>query len=443
MTLNLIGPIIPDRITPTTTSTAEQLSDLQFRLKQTDNILTGLIKARNSYALSLKSAKASGNITAIVRLTDLISDLNSQIDENTKIGAKTSQSRSNLSKANVKDQGGAVATQKASTTTTPVKTSTTTSASSSTGGTNISSVAEGTTANTTTVTPASVDSSSPVDYNLPAPKDAYFQNMKLMYDGRVGLITPGGAKVDDSSTYLNNTPARVTDALDLWVTTQASKGMIQTYIPKNNYFKDIFAGVDAQSVSDFQAAGELSGLNKFGFQFQYNPNSVSMPISGTAAVDYMKYVAGPPDVIPLGDSGASITFDILLNRMFDMPFLDSNGRLKPNLTLNKVYGVPASGFDNDLKAIYEKGTMYDLEYLMKTIIGFELNTIFRGKSADVGFLLGRLVELHLGKSLRYLVTINSVNIEHVHFDARMVPLISYVKITASRIPDFAPKVSEG
>jgi hypothetical protein len=442
MSINLIGPIIPDRVTPSRTTTAGKLADLQFRLGQVGRVLSGLRTSRDSYKLSLRGALESGNVSTISSINATITSLDAQISQNVALQASLTNEIENLSKTTIKDQGGATVVSRAASSTKPVATATSTSASSATGGVNITSVQEGTSASTA-VAPATPDASSPVQYNLPAPKDAYFQNMKLMYDGRVGLISPDGARVDDSATYINNTPARVSDALDLWSTTQASKGMIQTYIPRNNYFKDVFSGMDAETTADLQAAGELSGLNKFGFQFQYNPGTVSMPISGTAAVDYMKYVVEPPKVIPDTGSGSSIKFELLLNRMFDMTFLDSNGRLKPNLTLNKVYGVPSSGFDADLKQIYERGTMYDVEYLMKTIIGFDLNTIFRGKSADVGFLLGRLVELHLGKSLRYLVTINSININHLHFDARMVPLLTYIEITASRIPDFAPKVSEG
>lgn len=426
----------------TTTTTADRLSDLTFRREQLTDTLIALRKENSSYQVSLNNAIKSGNTAAIASLNSTITALRNQISGVTRQRAEIDSEITALRKLTVKDQGGSAAVNTAATTSSPSATNTTTSASSATGGVNTTSVQEGTNANTP-IAPSTPDGSSPVKYNLPAPKDAYFQNMKLMYDGRVGLVNPGGTRVDDSSTYINNTPARVSDALDLWTSTQASKGMIQTYIPRNNYYKDIFSGMDAQTTADLEAAGELTGLNKYGFQFQYNPSSVSMPISGTAAVDYMKYVVEPPKVIPDTGSGSSITFSVLLNRMFDMTFLDSNGRLKPNLTLNKVYGVPSSGFDDDLKQIYERGTMYDVEYLMKTIIGFDLNTIFRGKSADVGFLLGRLVELHLGKSLRYLVTITGVNIEHVHFDARMVPLLSYVSISASRIPDFAPKVSEG
>lgn len=214
--------------------------------------------------------------------------------------------------------------------------------------------------------------------------------------------------------------------------------MIQTYIPRNNYLNNIFAGVDATTASDLQTATSITNLKKYGFQFHYNPADISMTIAGGAAVDYMKYVSGPSKVMPdSGANGSAISFSVVLNRMFDFQYLTSSGTLRDNLTIKQVYGSSApEGATTDLKDIYDKGTMYDVEFLLKTIVGFEMNTQLRGTTADLGFLLGRLIELHIGKSLRYLVNINGLTITHHLFDNRMVPLYSTVSITANRVPDF-------
>jgi len=282
----------------------------------------------------------------------------------------------------------------------------------------------------------------PVVYNIGGVKDAYFGNISLMDNGRVGLVGRGG--VVDKNTYINNTPARVTDALQLWNTVQASKGMIQTYIPKNNYFNDVFAGVDAASASDIATVNNFSSMNKYGFQFLYNPQSISMGVSGAAAVDYMKYVASPVKVMP--DTGATgfINFSLVLNRMHDFQYINADGSLKNGLTIEQVYGSAATaGATEEIKQIHRLGTMYDIEYLFKTVVGFEVKTQFRGTTADLGFLIGRLVELHVGKAMRYLVVINSIDITHALFDSRMVPLSSVVNISASRVPDFQGIATEG
>jgi hypothetical protein len=263
-----------------------------------------------------------------------------------------------------------------------------------------------------------------------------------MDNGRVGLSGRGG--VVDKTMYINNTPARVRDALQLWSTTQASKGMIQTYIPKANYYNSVFAGVDKASANDISTVTNFSGLNKYGFQFLYNPGIISMNVSGTAAVDYMKYVASPLNVMPDTGTSGSISFQILLNRMHDFQYIRSDGSLRNDLTIEQVYGSAApAGATDELAKIHRLGTMYDIEYLFKTIVGFEMKTQLRGTTADLGFLIGRLVELHIGKSMRYLVVIDSVGITHSLFDNRMVPLSSIVTISASRVPDFQGIAKEG
>jgi putative thioredoxin len=69
------------------------------------------------------------------------------------------------------------------------------------------------------------------------------------------------------------------------------------------------------------------------------------------------------------------------------------------------------------------GTMYDVEYLLRTLLGYTLKSYLRNnQTADMGYLGARPVELHLGKSLRYLGTVTSLRIEHVIFNEQMVPL---------------------
>lgn len=274
-----------------------------------------------------------------------------------------------------------------------------------------------------------------VQYNVGGVVDAYFGNISLMDNGRVGLVGRGG--VVDKTMYINNTPARVKDAADLWKYNQSNKGMIQTYIPKANYYNSVFAGVDSASASDLSTVQSLSGMNKYGFQFLYNPGTISMNVSGTAAVDYMKYVASPLNVMPDTGTSGSIGFQLLLNRMHDFQYLKPDGSLRNDLTVQQVYGSSApAGAAEELAKIYKLGTMYDIEYLFKTVVGFEINTQLRGTTADLGFLIGRLVELHIGQSMRYLVVINSIDITHALFDSRMVPISSIVQINASRVPDF-------
>jgi len=393
-----------DLVVSSTVSDANLLSDLRFTVNNLDNQIAALAKRRLSYQVAL--AKET-DPTSITNLTAIIAGIDS---DNKALVQSRATAVDQISKLNV---ASGVAADFGIT-----KTGTTTTA--------------------PTITAPNA-SDKDVQYNIGGVVDSYFGPMRLIGNGKIGLSPDSkGREFDDSSLYINNTPARVTDALQLWSTSQASKGMIQTYIPRSNYLNNIFAGVDANTASDLQTATSITNLKKYGFQFHYNPTDISMSIAGGAAVDYMKYVSGPSKVMPdTGANGSTISFSVVLNRMFDFQYLTSAGLLRDNLTIKQVYGSSApEGSATDLKEIYNKGTMYDVEFLLKTIVGFEMNTQLRGTTADLGFLLGRLIELHIGKSLRYLVNINGLSVTHHLFDNRMVPIYSTVSITANRVPDF-------
>jgi hypothetical protein len=81
--------------------------------------------------------------------------------------------------------------------------------------------------------------------------------------------------------------------------------------------------------------------------------------------------------------------------------------------------------------------MYDIEFFLRTVMGFTIPTQFRGNTADVGWTGAMPVELHLGVGMRYWVTIDAFTVNHVIFDERMVPVFSTVNIAANRLPDYA------
>ena len=103
--------------------------------------------------------------------------------------------------------------------------------------------------------------------------------------------------------------------------------------------------------------------------------------------------------------------------------------LKQGVTLNE-----------ELKQIYEKGTMYDLEYLFKTMHGMGGYTGYKSAlmstvTSDPGWLPVRPVELHLGNKLRYRVRISNLRVEHTVFNSRMVPILTTVTLTCARYWD--------
>ena len=258
-----------------------------------------------------------------------------------------------------------------------------------------------------------------------------------------------------SSAVKDNQPTpALTSALELWNNGKSSKGMVVTW-------RDIltrFNNKDANNQSKgFEGSNET--LPPHAFRFQYNPGSISMAYAGTPLVDPNFEAAGLDkfNLTGTGVTQSTIQFQLLINRMYDMKYytredeqsLDGEGGVNPPGTLRpeaiaaEVYGKGVVIDFETQRAIYNMGTMYDLEYLLRTMMGYTMRSALRdysffkdGGTADMGFLGARPVELHLGKNMRYLGYITGINVEHVIFDNRMVPLFSNVSLSFSRLPDY-------
>jgi hypothetical protein len=88
--------------------------------------------------------------------------------------------------------------------------------------------------------------------------------------------------------------------------------------------------------------------------------------------------------------------------------------------------------------IYDRGTMYDLEYLFRATGGYNsqyISSVGGLTTADKGWLMPMPVELHLGANLRYLVRVSSLDINHAIFNERMVPVFTTVNMTCTRYYD--------
>lgn len=273
--------------------------------------------------------------------------------------------------------------------------------------------------------PAETAFSSQVLSNAPMPKEAYFRPIQSLLENRV-----------DQPLYAGNTPRRINDAEQQWSFivngfSQGSKGQIQTWKPPRNYS---MVNAEGSDVVTNLAAG---GLQRYAFKFLYNPETVDMVYGGVSDFDITALTSGQTKSLPMSPNlfQSTISFTIPLNRIFDMRYVSVGGNLVGGRGVTDIYpyNVPAA----ELTQIYKKGTMYDFEYLLKSILGVELPTQFRGTTADIGFLYGRPVELHLGASLRYLVQISDIRINHLLFDSRMVPIFSSVSLSVKRIPDYS------
>jgi hypothetical protein len=271
-----------------------------------------------------------------------------------------------------------------------------------------------------------------VDSSVSGPKVPY----PIMYHYNVPMIKPayltGGTSADNPSPQQRTSSLSISGTsnyvrgLDAWTGAASSKGVIQMDV------NSAFSLANSKTYENKSYDGNL-----YGFKFLYNPKEVSMTWGVAEGQNWEGIAnnleAGTAPSAALQNS--TISFSLLLNRIHDMQYLDFSG-LKAGVTNPYPPFLQSRTIDEELSELYEKGTMYDMEYLFKTLNGINSTTYsgFKGETADQGWLQGFAVELHLGNRMRYLVRVTNLEINHAIFDERMVPILSYVNITCARFP---------
>jgi hypothetical protein len=228
-------------------------------------------------------------------------------------------------------------------------------------------------------------------------------------------------------------PIPVTNAQNLWKSSSSHKGMIQVW-----RYNTMLSSSEASNTNE---ANWLTGNSlyptkkRYGFQFMYNPGSVTQQWSGLPNINVSYVMSGKdktPYVAPI-ETSSSLSFAIPINRVNDMALLSERGvaTVAADSTNLNYYGQKVDA--SELEIIRNRGTMYDVEYLLKTLVGFEVYSELRGyKTADIGWLLGYAIELHLGKDLRYIGTISYVDVQHTIFNNEMIPVYSTLTLTVTR-----------
>jgi hypothetical protein len=161
-----------------------------------------------------------------------------------------------------------------------------------------------------------------------------------------------------------------------------------------------------------------------------------MSYGGVADVDPGMQSSGTEEFLLTNSSvfQSTIGIQVIINRMFDFQYINKTGVKSGQISDFYAGNVPNNA---EIKKIYNKGTMYDVEYLLQTMFPFEpYESQLRDKTSDIGFLGASPVELHLGNKLRYVAQINNISVNHVIFDNRMVPLFTTISISTNRIPDY-------
>jgi hypothetical protein len=291
------------------------------------------------------------------------------------------------------------------------------------------------------VKPSGSSGTGPWIYNAPMVSENYFRGIQ--------------AEVLEGN-YVH--PGNYTDAMSAWTIDKktnkpiAGRGTFQ--LDRKTNTADAIAHAQKNLNTNAKPDPTL-----YGFKFLYNPQTVNMswgaiqqtdPVFESAGLD--PYVAATSNLV-----ASYIDFSIILNRIDDMKYLSKDGLIKNYTNTNGAdvgysyiqqfkspyphFGTkPGVTQDQELSQIYEKGTMYDLEYLFKTIHGNGAYTNYKSDlmstvTSDPGWLPVRPVELHLGSKLRYRVRIANLTVNHSIFNARMVPILSTVTISCWRYWD--------
>jgi len=191
---------------------------------------------------------------------------------------------------------------------------------------------------------------------------------------------------------------------------------------------------------------------KFGFRFMYNPPSLSFSVGVFQNVNSSYILTNPDSALPISSSGSTISVEIDISRVDDMSIAmwAAEQAATDSQLLNKLYGsgaanLPSSLPDSsrvstgvtleDLNEIRTKGTMYDLDFLFRTTLGRQWETVYRGTTADIGIMFSQPLMLYLSKAMVYRVRLTGVNYTHMIFTPDMIPTYTKVSLSFQRIPD--------
>lgn len=197
---------------------------------------------------------------------------------------------------------------------------------------------------------------------------------------------------------------------------------------------------------DLDVANSLAGFDKYtsslqlwGFQFMYNPYQIRIDTNVSSSIDHNNTA----DIANQLVGAQTISFDLLLNRVVDLAVNDSQEAFNSSIYKNREqyltanYGTAIS--ESELAMLHARGTEYDLEFLYRVINGDPTRTpmlkgLVSDSTADFGYLAGIPVWLRFNDNVKYKGVITGIGVDHRMFTSNMVPTLTAVSITFSRVP---------
>lgn len=268
--------------------------------------------------------------------------------------------------------------------------------------------------NVDTPTDSGVNTEGGYKYNAPMVKSAYLTSNK-------GTST-------ENISYGKVGPGNYTDARHAWENIKGEDN--NNYLGRGVIQMDRdFANRKASGQGESSKDNRDRDTQMYGFKFLYNPSEVEMGWQIQQAMNPTFLAEGKDafQIISADLLGSTISFTLLINRIEDFKVRDPT----------TAYPSPVSKLERE--KILERGTMYDLEYLFKTLNGPSANFLspLNGITADRGWLRPAIVELHLGKRLRYRVRLATFGVKHSIFTPNMIPMLTSVSLQFARFNDAA------
>ena len=222
-----------------------------------------------------------------------------------------------------------------------------------------------------------------------------------------------------------------------------------------------------------EALPGTTSINKYGFQFVWNPETFSQNTQVNMSVTPSNT---DPTVALTGFAAANstMTFTIRLDRTNDFACAKSfkNNDLSTTITLpntnsqkgynpvqelnqaansskflTKYYtvGNPVTAdtnLEDKIAELMTYGTEADIEYLYKTVNGSGWHGIGGRDTSNIGYLMPALIRLDLGNQ-KFVGVVSSVGVSHLAFTRDLVPIRTDVSITVDLRANIQPLTNTG
>lgn len=194
---------------------------------------------------------------------------------------------------------------------------------------------------------------------------------------------------------------------------------------------------------DTQSAETQNNDGKLRFHFNYNPTTISYTTQSNTSIDW---TLGNADTANVLGGNTAVSFTLYLNRIADMT------EVRRAVTSGSTRNYPRPLTSKEIQGLLTRGTEYDLEFLYRIVNGNPepadnvdpksqnpeglLAGTKGGISSDFGYVTGIPFWIRFHDNLRYKVSLNSIQVNHVLFTEDMIPMLTTVDIAVTRIPAF-------